>query len=242
VVDRPNLGRALSYFGSKYATAPRYPAPRYGTIIEPFAGGAGYSLRYWRRRVILVERSPDVCGAWRMILERGPDAIRALPILGPDDDLRRMDLDPDARRLIGFWVNTGVTRPCNKLCSWALDERYDREAGFWSARVRERLAVLSEKLIGRWKIIEGDYTCAPDVEATWFVDPPYAGRLGDFYWKGGDMDFAALGEWCRSRRGQVVVCEQSGADWLPFEHLARVKATSGKYRKGFADEAIWHRS
>lgn len=238
-VDKPDLGRALSYFGSKYATAPLYPEPVHDLIIEPFAGGAGYSLRYWKRDVILIERSPDVCGAWRMLLQRGPDVIRRLPLLRPQDDLRRMLLTDDAKRLIGFWVNTGMASPRNRLCSWATDEKWVGSGTFWGERMRERLAVLSENLIGRWKIIEGDYTCAPDVEATWFIDPPYAGSLGSHYWRGGDMNFAALGEWCRARRGQVTVCEQTGATWLPFVHLATVKATVGKYRKGKADEAVW---
>jgi len=238
-VDKPDLGRALSYFGSKYATAPLYPEPVHDLIIEPFAGGAGYSLRYWKRNVILIERSPDVCGAWRMILEKGPDAIRRLPLLRPKDDLRKMLLTTDAKRLIGFWVNTATTSPRNKLSSWALDRNQSGESSFWSERTRERLAKLSEAVIGRWKIIHGDYTCAPDIEATWFIDPPYKGALGSHYWGGLSVNFDDLGAWCRARRGQTVVCEQTGADWLPFVHLADVRATSGKFRKGRVNEAIW---
>ena len=33
------------YYGGKYRAAPAYPPPRLGTIVEPFAGSAGYSLR-----------------------------------------------------------------------------------------------------------------------------------------------------------------------------------------------------
>lgn len=239
MVDRPHLGRALSYFGSKYATAFMYPRPRHEVIVEPFAGGAGYSLRYWRRRVVLVERSPDVCGAWRVLLERGPDAVRGLPLLEPDDDLRDMDLDDDAKRLIGFWVNSGTAKPCNKLCSWALDGQPDRATAFWGPRVRERLARLSAAIQGRWTIIEGDYASAPDEEATWFVDPPYQGDLGDHYWGKNTLDYAQLAAWCQSRKGQVIVCERTGADWLPFDHAGTVKATPGARRKGTADEAVW---
>lgn len=39
----------FTYFGGKYRIAPRYPKPQYNTIIEPFAGSAGYSLRYPER-------------------------------------------------------------------------------------------------------------------------------------------------------------------------------------------------
>jgi len=34
------------YYGGKWRAAPSYPSPRCETIIEPFAGAAGYSLRY----------------------------------------------------------------------------------------------------------------------------------------------------------------------------------------------------
>lgn len=33
------------YYGGKYRAAPRYPVPLHRTIVEPFAGAAGYSLR-----------------------------------------------------------------------------------------------------------------------------------------------------------------------------------------------------
>jgi len=57
--------RSFFYFyGGKWLAAPRYPAPRYDTIIEPFAGSAGYSLRYPDKRVVLVERDPKIAATW----------------------------------------------------------------------------------------------------------------------------------------------------------------------------------
>lgn len=41
------IGRSvLNYFGSKVSVAHKYPPPKHDIIIEPFAGGAGYSLCY----------------------------------------------------------------------------------------------------------------------------------------------------------------------------------------------------
>ena len=34
-----------AYYGGKWRSAPRYPAPVHGRIIEPFAGAAGYAMR-----------------------------------------------------------------------------------------------------------------------------------------------------------------------------------------------------
>jgi hypothetical protein len=72
--------------------------------------------------------------------------------------------------------------------------------------------------------------------ATWFVDPPYQ-RAGKEYIHAGDaLDFPALGVWCRQRRGQALVCENVGADWLPFEPFMLAKA--GPARRVSA-EALW---
>ena len=76
-----------------------------------------------------------------------------------------------------------------------------------------------------FEIHHGDYADAPDVEATWFIDPPYrvAGRTVGSHTRGGrythpnvDIDYGALGAWCQSRAGQTIVCEQAGASWLPW--------------------------
>lgn len=51
------------------------------------------------------------------------------------------------------------------------------------------------------------------------------------------MDFDALATWCRSRTGQVIVCEQQGATWLPFTPLADALNSQGKIKT----EVIWSR-
>jgi hypothetical protein len=41
------------------------------------------------------------------------------------------------------------------------------------------------------------------------------------------LDYSALATWCRARKGQAIVCEQDGADWLPFEHLRHARNSIG---------------
>lgn len=90
--------------------------------------------------------------------------------------------------------------------------------------------------IKHWRIIEGDYTAAPDVEATWFVDAPYRGRQGRHYiHPSSRIDYPALGRWCRARRGQTIVCEAAGADWLPFASFGGTRGMAGAASR----EAIW---
>lgn len=58
-------------------------------------------------------------------------------------------------------------------------------------------------------------------DATWFIDPPYRGRPGSHYRYGSKLiDYTNLAAWCQMLPGQVIVCEQHGADWLPFERLS----------------------
>jgi hypothetical protein len=105
----------------------------------------------------------------------------------------------------------------------------------WTAEYRERVAAQVE-YIKHWKIIEGDYTLAPNIVATWFIDPPYE-RMGSYYVHGSnEIDYSALAAWCLARRGQQIVCEQYGATWLPFRSMGTLK--SGP-RSGKSAEAVW---
>lgn len=228
------------FYGSKWRAVPRYPMPVYDTIIEPFAGSAGYSLRWHRRQVILVERDEYVAATWRYLLAVSPEEILRLPDLEIGQSVDDLDVPQEARWLIGWWCNPGAAAPCKTHSAWT--ERSQGEgwttgggAPFWGEKVRRRIA-RQLPAIRHWCILEGDYRKAPDIEATWFIDPPYVDK-GRHYRHGSErLDFDALGEWCRSRPGQVIVCEQQGADWLPFRPLGEIKATNGT-----SAEAIWTR-
>ena len=93
--------------------------------------------------------------------------------------------------------------------------------------MRKRVAALVDRARGKVEVVLGDYTAAPDVAATWFVDPPYqpvpckkTARPRGAGYAGPPLDYRALGEWCRGRAGQVLVAEQAPAAWLPFRPLA----------------------
>ncbi|HEY6921951.1 MAG TPA: hypothetical protein VI653_00670 [Steroidobacteraceae bacterium] len=91
----------------------------------------------------------------------------------------------------------------------------------WTPALRDRVASQVDR-IRHWQIIEGDYSLAPNVPATWFIDPPYDNKAGSYY-AHSKVDYAALAGWCRTRRGQVLVCENEGATWAPFETFATFK-------------------
>lgn len=213
------------YYGSKRRLAGRYPEPVLGTIIEPFAGSAAYALHWPEREVVLIDRDPDVCRLWRYLIAADPERIMALPLLGTGDNVDvPAGLTDDERLLLGFfngWNRPTVRRNVVQGAKWA-DQR---------AKIADTV-----QRIRHWQIIEGDHTEAPDVRATWFIDPPYQGAGGAHYRHGNNgIDYDALGAWCRSRRGQVIVCEYGTADWLPFRHLA----WQSSQHNALQSEVVW---
>ena len=227
----------FSYYGGKWRVSLKhYPTPRHETIVEPFAGSAGYSLRYANRNVVLCEIDPVIAAVWRYLIGVSPQEVRSTPDVPLDGSVDDLPVPQEARWLVGFWMNRGVSRPRKSPSRWMRDGI--RPGSFWGHRVREVVASQVES-VRHWRIIEGDYReCHVPVvgNATWFIDPPYQ-RAGKHYKFGSDgLDYADLAEWCQSRPGQAIVCENDGADWLPFTPLADIKTTRRDHR---SKEVIW---
>ena len=226
------------YYGGKWRAAPRYPKPTHGTIIEPFAGAAGYSMRYPDRNVILVEKYPVIAEMWRWLIAAKPADVLAVPCVEATADLPSW-VPAGAHSLVGFCLNNATVSPCRVLSSGRrkLAAMGAKREGWNEA---QRALVASQvNAIKHWRIIEGDWYRAPTVEATWFVDPPYNNRAGSYYVHGPDrIDFAMLARGCRAMPGQVIVCENEGADWLPFAPFGTFKAGVNNTTGG-SREVIW---
>jgi len=225
------------YYGGKWQNAPHYPHPRHETIVEPFAGAAGYSCRWPDRRVILIDKSPIIAGIWRYLIATPAAEIRALPDIPDGGTVDDIDAPQEARWLAGFWCSEGTVTPRKSPTPWSSRGPGVHNWTGWNWRSRERVASQVDQ-IRHWTIINGEYTDAPDIEATWHIDPPYSTKAGSYYPHQPDS-FEALGAWCRTRRGQVMVCEQAGASWLPFRHHGRFRSASGRHRAGASNEVIW---
>lgn len=217
------------FYGSKWRSAPFYPAPAYSTIIEPFAGSAGYSLTYPTRNIVLVDADPTIAALWRYLIRVSPDEILRLPDIEPGEDVHDRTHLPEARALIGFWINRGSSTP--KRLRSAFSSRTDKAQLVWGGRARERIAA-QLPFIRHWRIIEGSYENVDAPPSTFFIDPPYLDK--GRYYRYRNIDYARLAMWCKERRGQVIVCENAGATWLPFEPLATIKAT-----RGTSQEVSW---
>lgn len=226
----------FSYFGAKWRIAKTYPAPLHETIVEPFAGSACYSLHHYDRQVLLVEKNPVVAGIWRYLIAATPAEIRRLPLLKEGQMVADLRVPQEARDLIGFWCARSATSPAKGPNAWMKKHAKGYPSSFWGERIRERIASQVDR-IKHWQIAEGGYENRIFYSfggATWFIDPPYQ-EAGKSYVYGPDLlDYEALGRWCQHLPGQVIVCENEGANWLPFEPHKEIWGTCKRSK-----EVVW---
>jgi len=234
------IGPFWRYYGGKFRAAPRYPLPEIDTIIEPFAGAAGYACRYPSLRVILVDADPAVAATWRYLIRTPASEIAAIPDVPEGGSVDDLPVCQEARLLAGWWMNSGTTTPRKTPSKRANYASEGQGWGGWCRRSRERIARGVDH-IRHWQIIEGDYTKAPDVRATWLIDPPYQSPAGRCYRKQ-PGSFDALGAWALERKGQVIACDQEGSDWMPWTGRVALKSNAGHKRDGVSREVIYHRS
>lgn len=213
----------FSYFGSKYRLSKLYPVPLYDSIVEPFAGSAGYSLLYPDSKVILYEIYEPIVLLWDYLINVTEKEILGLP-LGPfdkDNPIDNENIALEAKILIGFWATESQTSSSRYPLSKS-------RGGNWTENKKKMLADQLQH-IRHWKIKKKSFNEVDDFEATWYIDPPYQ-KAGKRY-KFNKIDYNELSTWCNNRSGQIIVCEQEGADWLDFKSLAHCRNGSNKQYK-----------
>jgi hypothetical protein len=233
--EEVSLRPFFCYYGGKWRDALKhYPEPHHETIVEPFAGAAGYSLRYASRKVILCDIDPILSEVWRYLVRVKANEILAIPDVDPGGTVDDLKVPQEARWLVGFWLNKGTASPCKSPSKWMRGGT--RPGAFWGPKVRQRIASQVD-LIRHWQVFNSSYADAPAPRtATWFVDPPYEVAGRHYRFGSEQLDYGALGAWCRSRHGQVIVCENEGAAWLPFRKLADVRTSRADKR---SVESVW---
>lgn len=227
-----SIPRLFSFYGAKHSAATRYPAPRHDVVVEPFAGSAGYSCLHHQKQVRLYDADHRVVGVWQYLIRATQNEVRRLPV-DPD---RLGDAPQEARWLIGFWMQHGRTTPATRPSAWMLSG--ERRDSYWGPVVRELIAQTVPK-IRHWTVEMTEWPGVPDVEATWFVDPPYNNAAGRCYSYQLREPYQRLGDWCRTRRGQVIVCENAGAAWLPFRPFGSWHSAPGPGKRRTTAEVIW---
>lgn len=226
----------IKYFGSKWTSARQYPEPRGSVIVEPFAGGAGYSCRHPEKKVFLFDLDPEVAALWKWLISADLGEILSLPVetLQQGQDLRDLPIRREAADLIRRWQRVG-RNDCWTVSSW------NNKPGLWQESVKQALCE-SIPRIRHWEAYCLDFKQIPTClrGSTFFVDPPYQHVKGYRFER---INYRELREYvqCWSAFNQTIVCEQEGADWLPFQVSHEV--TSGRTKQGGtrhkSSEVLW---
>jgi 16S rRNA G966 N2-methylase RsmD len=212
----------FSYYGSKSKIVHLYPAPKHSLIIEPFAGSARYALKYFERDVILIDKYTVIIDVWKYLQSASEKDILGLPELKRGESVEDYNLTQVEKAFLGFLVCMGLESPRKRV-------------GF--GNLKRDLKRVSRQLfkIRHWKLIHGEYDCV-DTTATWFIDPPYFKGGEHYVHSTKQINFNKVSEFARTRKGQVIVCENSSADWMPFIKL--IKLTPRLNRKQ-TTEVFW---
>lgn len=215
------------YYGGKGSLVDYYPRPKFKHIIEPFAGGANYALKYFENEVTLYDKNRDICRVWQYLINASEQDILGLPKMKQGQTLDSYEfkhLTHDEKRFLGLLVNAGFTGGAKTVTAWV---------GEIESGLRNTASQLYK--IRHWKIINSSYfTIKENPEATWFIDPPYQFGGEKYPCGSKEISFTMLAKWSMERNGQIIVCENTKANWMKFipivvNHGQQFKTT----------EAIW---
>ena len=111
----------FSYYGSKSKIVDYYPPPKHKNIIEPFAGSARYSLKYWQNDVLLVDKYEVVYNVWKYLQQASKNDILGLPKMKQGDNVNDFDISQVEKDFIGFLICRGMESPRKNVSSFVGD-------------------------------------------------------------------------------------------------------------------------
>ncbi len=218
-----------SYYGSKTNIIDFYPAPKHDSIIEPFAGTARYSLKHFEKEILIVDKYEVLIRVWKWLQLCSEKDLLSLPrFFKKGDTLDNFNFDcNEAKYFVGFLLGFSTTSPRNMATI-----KFQQRPNFANFLIKKAASELYK--IRHWKIELGSYTDIENKKATWFIDPPYEFGGHSYVESNKNIDFKALSQWCKNRDGQVIVCENNKATWLPF-----IPLKTQKTRLGIQSEFVW---
>lgn len=156
----------FKWFGSKWQSAKRYPIPMGNIIVEPYAGGAGYSLNHCDKLVHIWDDDPNISKLWKWLInEATKEEILEIPVglsVGTRIDL--LGLTEGQKLLLKHWQRTNNVGDCWTISPWG------DKPGQWTLNTRVRVAN-EVSAIKHWKFTPPIDII--DTPSTWFIDPPY---------------------------------------------------------------------
>ena len=217
-----------SYYGRKKKIIKKYPKPLHEVIIEPFAGSASYAYEYWYKNVVIIDSFDKVIAIWRYLQNASPNDILSLPDVANGEFIgdKHKQLCDEERWLIGFCINNGSAIPKHTAGRMNFNS--------WH---RDKVRIANDLYkIRHWVFFCRDYDFFSNPHATWFIDPPYQFGGKSYSKSNVNLDYQSLSNWCETRCGQVIVCENTKASWMDFEPLVEL---SGQRHK--TTEAMWYK-
>ena len=215
----------FSYYGAKTRVVDFYPKPTHNKIIEPFAGSARYSLKYFENDILLVDKYEVIVRIWKYLQECSVNDIMSLPKLAAGKKIIRENFDCiEQAWLMGFIISRGQSTPMLTVSKWG-EIVFEKQRKF-----------IAENLfkIKHWNIVQAEHTDLTNENATWFIDPPYQVGGNKYKFNNKKIDYNELAKWCKTRYGQIIVCENTNADWLDFIPVATQR---GQFKT--TTEVLW---
>ena len=182
-------------------------------------------MKYWDRDIRLVDKYEVIIRIWKWLQQCSYNDIINLPKFETGVDLRTCNLSEEELLFCGMCAGIASTQPRFKVSMFA---------GEQNGR-KNRFKNIADNLhkIKHWQIECDDYINLKNEEATWFIDPPY--QFGGHAYIENKIDYEYLGNWCKERMGQTIVCENTKADWLPFTPMTTMRGANQQ----FTTEALW---
>lgn len=214
----------FSYYGSKSKIIKYYPKPKTLKIRECFAGSARYSVMYWNTPdILLTDKYKVIVDVWHYLQRASVKDILDLPKMKKGDNVNNFNISQVEKDFLGFLICRGMESPRKNVSGFVGD-------------IERNLLAISKDLykIKHWNIIQGSYEDLENENATWFIDPPYQFGGEHYIESNKNIDFNSLANWCRTRQGQVIVCENTKANWMDFKPVIQMQGSIFK-----TTEAIW---
>lgn len=216
-----------SYYGAKTTIVKYYPRPLHDKIIEPFAGSAKYALRYFEKDVLLIDKYDVIVRLWKYLQQCSPADILSLPEFNTGDNINSHNFVCEEEKiLVGFMIGYG-SQNFRQTATKRLTER-PNYLKFQKKKIATQLFKIKH-----WQIRCESYNDIKNEKATWFIDPPYQYGGHVYPHSNKNIDFNHLSTWSMGRQGQVIVCENTKADWMNFKPLVT------HYGINTNHEAIW---
>lgn len=220
-----SIGPLFKWFGSKWGASRYYPKPMFSHIDEPFAGGAGYSLRHHTSKVRIYDSNENLGILWPWLISEATEAlIREIPIgVAEGTDIRTLGLSRGQAMLLKHWQRTNNVGNCWTISPWG------NKPGQWTANTRARVAE-EVSAVKHWEFAPCTWDSG---DVTYFVDPPY---MFNYRYGRSFFDFDELRKNISEipHPRQIIACEamcpKTGVcpDWLDFRPFRKTVTSRRK--------------